>query len=278
MDSSWTVRALRATLLDTSHTSSLVFNYFPSVFIYFTLPQTDPRASTATSGVRLARSTNRLFVKNKQVMLVELADLFMACPSPHAWLSRPYTANVTKASRSIAKSPAGCNTAWNIDMVPARCHTWHLIHSLRCSFLILSSQQGIKGKCQRSFVWYGGKTEPVFNTHFYALTHTEKERTRDFKLLGLVLRSQLNIAWNSPIFLFCFYKVHVFLLFTWYFSPTYPNHLNYIMSFSRHLYFLLHLDFYTEFTYFHVIFTPDYYYFLPPLFLFSGFISFHFYI
>lgn len=183
-------------LLNKSHTSGLIFNHSLLIFGPFFLPQTDLSASAVVSGVLLARSTDWLFVRNKQVMLVELADLFMACPSRHAWLSRPYTANVARAGPSIAKSPAGSNIAWNIDMVPARCHTWHLIHSLRCSFLILSSQQGIKGKCQRSFVWHGGKTEPVSKTHFYELTHTQKRENLGF--LGFY--SQLNLTWNVRTF------------------------------------------------------------------------------
>lgn len=118
----------------------------------------------------------------------------MACPSPHAWLNRPYTVTGTKTDPWLAKSPAGGNIAWNIDMVPVRCPTWHLIHSFRCSFLILSSQQGIEGKCQRRFVSQvqGGLVSVIHKS----ATKEEKRMTNFHKqTLVISLCGRFSTSW-----------------------------------------------------------------------------------
>ncbi len=57
-------------------------------------------------------------------------NLFMQCPFCHGRIIW----TLLSADPSPAKTPPAGHISLGIDIVPLHCHTWHLIHSFRCSF------------------------------------------------------------------------------------------------------------------------------------------------
>lgn len=57
-------------------------------------------------------------------------NLFMQCPFCHGRIIW----TLLSADPSPAKNPPAGHISLGIDIVPLHCHTWHLIHSFRCSF------------------------------------------------------------------------------------------------------------------------------------------------